>query len=92
METVMFEGELLPRDCLICGSKLDYEAAERDQGDSFALAEAYDPTGYDEFQKFWAEPFNHPHDDRSPYELWEEKGKAGVVHASCMNDSGWELA
>ena len=90
METVRYEGQTLPRDCVICDSRLDYWAAERDQGDSFALAEAHDPVALETLTKTFA--LTHPHDGRTPYEVLVEKGKAGVVHATCMNDKGWELS
>ena len=49
------------------------------------MAEAYDPEGYEEHLASLAASDEGP----NAYEAWEMKGKAGVVHASCMEGHRW---
>jgi hypothetical protein len=78
---ITFNGMKVPKNCILCGGGLDYEAAEREFGDDVVMAEGHDAAALKQYQA-----------DGKDYLDLEADGKAGVVHGSCMENAGWEMS
>jgi hypothetical protein len=81
-------GAQVPTQCVICGGDLEWERAETSSSEDVVMAEAYDPLGYEAHLAGFAASDEGP----TAYEAWEMKGKAGVVHAACMEAKGWAMS
>ena len=87
-ETREYCGQQVPTKCILCQGDLEWERAESSTSDDVVMAEAHDPVGWDAFVETYCPSDEGP----NAYEAWEARGKAGVVHGSCMEAHGWAMS